>query len=84
MNFSIQIRGSAAKDLRRIAKIDRSRLVKANDRLAESPYLGAVLKGDLRGLRRLRVGAYRVLYEVKDQELIILVVRGAHRGSAYA
>jgi len=52
------------------------------DRLAETPHLGVALKGGLRGLRRLRVGDYRILYEVRDDKLIVLVIRVAHRRDA--
>ena len=83
MNFSIRIRQSAARELRRIRKADRVRIVAAIDRLAETPHLGTALKGDLRGLRRLRVSDYRILYEVRDDELVVLVVRVAHRRDAY-
>ncbi|MDE0383544.1 MAG: type II toxin-antitoxin system RelE/ParE family toxin [Defluviicoccus sp.] len=83
MIFSIRIKESAAKELRRVAKPDRMRIVAAIDRLAETPHLGAALKGDLRGLRRLRVGDYRIVYEIRDEELVVLVVRVAHRRDAY-
>ena len=83
MRFSIRIKESAAREVSRIAKPDRARIVAAIDRLAETPHLGAALKGDLRGLRRLRVGDYRVVYEVRDGELIVLVVRVAQRREAY-
>ena len=83
MSFSIRIKESAARELGRIAEPDRTRIVAAIDRLAETPRLGAALKGDLRGLRRLRVGDYRVVYEVRDGELIVLAVRVAHREEAY-
>ena len=83
MSFSIRIKESAAKELRRVARPDRVRIVAAIDRLAETPRLGAALKGDLRGLRRLRVGDHRVIYEVRDDELVVLVVRVAHRRDAY-
>ncbi|MCY4319659.1 MAG: type II toxin-antitoxin system RelE/ParE family toxin [Alphaproteobacteria bacterium] len=79
MSFSIRIKESAAKELRRVAKPDRTRIVTAIDRLAETPHLGAALKGDLRGLRRLQVGDYRIVYEVRDEELVVLVVRVSHR-----
>ena len=83
MSFSIRIKGSAARELKRLARPDRVRIVAAIDRLAETPHLGATLKGNLRGLRRLRVGDHRVVYEVRNDELIILVVRIAHRRDAY-
>ncbi len=83
MSFSIRIKQSAARELRRIARPDRTRIVAAIDRLAETPHLGTSLKGDHRGLRRLRVGDYRVVYEIRDDELVVLVVRVAHRRDAY-
>ena len=83
MSFSIRIKKSAATELARVARPDRARIVAAIDRLAETPHLGAALKGDLRGLRRIRVGDYRVVYEVRDDELVVLVVRVAHRRDAY-
>ena len=83
MSFSIRVKKSALRDLRRVAGPDRAPIVAAIDRLAETPHLGAALKGDLRGLRRIRVGDYRVVYEVRNDELIVLVVRVAHRREAY-
>ena len=83
MSFSIRIKGSAAKELKRIDRSARSRVVAHIDRLAENPHLGTTLKGDLRGLRRIRVGDYRVIYEVQDSVLIVLVVRIGHRRDAY-
>ena len=83
MSFSIRIKKSAAGELKRLARPDRIRIVAAIDRLAETPHLGAALKGNLRGLRRLRVGDHRVVYEVRDDELVVLVVRIAHRRDVY-
>ena len=81
--YAIRIKRSATRDLARIARLDRERIVHAIDRLGEQPHAGHALKGDLRGLRRIRVGDYRVLYEVLDNELVVLVVRVAHRREAY-
>ncbi|MCY4013762.1 MAG: type II toxin-antitoxin system RelE/ParE family toxin [Gammaproteobacteria bacterium] len=83
MSFSIRIKGSAAKELKRLDRAVRSRIASHIDRLAEHPYAGSALKGDLRGLRRLRVGEYRVVYEIQEEALVILVVRIAHRREAY-
>jgi len=59
------------------------RLIAAIDQLRESPHAGGVLKGEFSGLRRLRVGNYRIVYEVIDEELVILVVRLGHRKDIY-
>ena len=83
MTYSIRIKGSAAGELRRVAKPEMARIAAAIDRLAENPFLGSALKGDLRGLRRLRIGDYRVLYEIQKDVLVVLVVRIAHRREVY-
>ena len=83
MTYSIRIKQSAAKELKRIVGKDRVRIVAAIDRLAQNPHLGTALKGDLKGLRRLRIGDNRVLYEIQDDELIVLVIRVAHRRDVY-
>ena len=83
MTYSLRIKGSAVKALRRLRKADRLRLIDAIDRLATEPAAGGVLKGEFRGLRRLRVGSYRIIYEVDEGELTILVIRIGHRKDVY-
>ena len=83
MSYSIRIKRSAAKELRRLSPDVRRRLVEAIDRLAEEPLAGSALKGEFSGLRRLRVGQYRIIYEAHQGELTILVVRVGHRQSVY-
>ena len=83
MAYSIRIKGSAAKALQRVGEPDRLRLIAAIDRLRDEPFAGGVLKGEFSGLRRLRVGDYRIVYEVVQAQLVILVVRVAHRSRAY-
>jgi mRNA interferase RelE/StbE len=83
VTYSLKIKGSAAKALSRIPKTDRHRLIEAIDRLRSEPTAGGALKGEFSGLRRLRVGTYRVVYEVVAAELVILVVRVGHRKDVY-
>ena len=79
MRYAIRIKESAARELQRIERSDRERLIAAIDRLAENPFAGSALKGELRGLRRIRVGDYRLIYEVQEHDLVVLVLRAAHR-----
>ena len=83
MSYSVRIKGSAAKELARLPRDVRERLIDAIDGLGEEPLVGSLLKGGLRGLRRLRIGDYRIVYEVLEDELVVLVVRVAHRREAY-
>ena len=83
MTFSLQIKTSAARELARIDKPQRMRLIEAIDRLTENPYRGQKLKGELTGLRRIRVGDCRVIYEIDAGKLIVLVIRVGHRREIY-
>ena len=83
MTYLVSIKQSAAKALAKIGREDRERIVSAIDQLRINPSAGSVLKGEFYGLRRIRVGNYRVVYEVQDQQLIILVIRIGHRREVY-
>jgi mRNA interferase RelE/StbE len=83
VSYSIRIKASAAKALARVDPRDRKRLVEAIDRLADEPAAGAALKGEFGGLRRLRVGQYRIIYETIHDQLTVLVVRIGHRREVY-
>lgn len=83
MSYSVSIKQSAAKALEKIVPDDRLRIIAAIDLLRDNPAAGSVLKGEFSGLRRIRVGNYRVVYEVQDQQLVILVIRIGHRREVY-
>ncbi|MFD0914058.1 type II toxin-antitoxin system RelE family toxin [Methylophilus luteus] len=83
MSYSVSIKESAFKALARIDKPHRQRLIEAIEKLKISPTAGSVLKGEFSGLRRIRVGDYRIVYEVQDAQLVILVIRIAHRREVY-
>lgn len=83
MTYSVRIRASAAKQLARLDVGTRRLLVEQIDRLAMDPHVGTVLKGELDGVRRVRVGAFRIVFEVRKRALLVLVVRVGHRGSVY-
>lgn len=51
--------------------------------LEREPEAGHLLRGRLQGLRSLRVGAYRIIYDLRDSATVrVCAVR--HRGTAYA
>jgi mRNA interferase RelE/StbE len=83
MNYSISIKQSALKALAKIAVQQRLRLIEAIEKLRTNPNAGSVLKGEFSGLRRIRIGDYRIVYEVQNRKLLILVVRVAHRRDVY-
>ena len=81
--YALKIKQSAFKELQKLDKKERTRIVSAIDQLIENPHIGKGLKGELTGLRRIRSGNYRVIYEIKEREVLILVLRIAHRKQVY-
>lgn len=51
--------------------------------LERDPLAGHELRGRLRGLRSLRVGSYRVIYQLADSEQTVRVAAIRHRAIAY-
>lgn len=52
--------------------------------LVENPHLvGKMLRGDLTGLHSARVGAYRIVYEIDDDDHLVRVVYINHRADVY-
>lgn len=83
MTYSIGIKQSAAKALEKVTGEDRRRIIAGIDQLKTNPAAGSVLKGEFSGLRRIRIGNYRVVYEVSDQQLVVLVIRIGHKWEVY-
>ena len=51
--------------------------------LEREPLAGHALRGRLRGLRSLRVGAFRIIYQVTEGDRLVRVVAIRHRAAAY-
>lgn len=51
--------------------------------LEREPYTGHALRGRLRGLRSLRVGAYRIIYQLSENDQTVRVAAIRHRSIAY-
>ena len=51
--------------------------------LERDPHLGYALRGRLHGLRSLRVGTYRIIYQLSDDEQTVRVAAIRHRSIAY-
>ena len=82
--YRIEITISAAKEFKKIPKSDRKRIADKIDSLAEKPPNPSTTK--LKGnnpFHKVRVGDYRVIYEIQDDVLIILIVKIGHRKDIY-
>jgi mRNA interferase RelE/StbE len=83
-SYRLTIKPSAAKELEEIpTKRDRQRVVARIERLAAEPRPAGCVKLSGSDRYRIRQGRYRIVYEVRDAELIVLVVRIGDRRDAY-
>lgn len=76
----------AAKDLEKIFRSDKKlyqRFINAIQAIAQNPMDGKPLHGELKGLRSYRLGSYRILYEVRHGELLVVVIDLGHRREIY-
>lgn len=81
--YSVTFKKSVAKDLRGIPKGDVKRVLNRIDALTENPRDEGCVKLSAQDRYRVRQGVYRIVYEIRDAELVIHVVKVAHRSSAY-
>ncbi|HDO29815.1 MAG TPA: type II toxin-antitoxin system RelE/ParE family toxin [Desulfobacteraceae bacterium] len=84
MQFSIQFRPAVLKSLKRFPKRDLVRIKKKIDELGSNlPDPNTTkMKGD-NSFHKIRSGNYRIIYEIHNDTLIILVVKIGHRKDVY-
>lgn len=73
----------AERDIRSLPERVAERVHLGAERLAEEPRLGKPLHGELTPFWSYRVGDYRIVYDIRDEELIVLVVVVGHRREIY-
>jgi len=81
--YSLVFKKSVAKDLRHIPQKDIKRILKCTELLCSDPRAEGCIKLSGQECYRVRQGVYRIIYEIQDSELIILVVKVAHRSVVY-
>lgn len=88
MAYSIEFSSRAARDFKKLAKTNKAVAIKIKDAIAElsedpRPRGGETLSGTNPALQRIRVGDFRVIYEIKEGELLVWVVRLGDRKEIY-
>ena len=82
MAYKILYKQSVSRDLKRLSKAEAGRILNQIDgELPKKAASNPVLKGQFAGLRKHRIGDYRVIYSILDDDVVIL--RIAHRRDVY-
>jgi len=82
--YKILYKKSVEKDLRKLPKSSLAVIVKKIQLLAKKPQpKGSVKLHGAKNLYRIRHADYRIVYETNSSELVILVIKVAHRKEVY-
>ncbi len=82
MPYNIVYKKSVHRDLKKIKKTEASKIIDQLEKdLSNKPDSYPVLKGQFAGLRKYRVGDYRVIYAILEKN--VLVLRIGHRRNIY-
>jgi mRNA interferase RelE/StbE len=83
MKYSITFTKSALKSLKFINKNDRIRIIAKIDLLKENPYPIDCKKLKTTNALRIRMGSYRVIYDIINEDLIVRIIKIGHRKDVY-
>ena len=82
-SYSLRIKRSAAKELAGLPTQDRARIVTRIQGLAHEPRPPGCERLSGQERYRIRQGDYRILYEINDDGLIVMIVKIGHRRDVY-
>jgi len=82
--YKIEITRSAIKEIKKLPSKNLGKILARISSLAENPRPKGCVKLSADEKYRIGVGVYRILYEVKDNLLVIIVVKVAHRKDVYS
>jgi len=83
VSYSVEILRSAQKQLARIDRTQQNRIIDAIRGLAENPRPSGCKKLSGRSAWRIRIGSFRVIYELHEDRLLVLVVVIGDRKGIY-
>ncbi|MFH1672122.1 MAG: type II toxin-antitoxin system RelE/ParE family toxin [Pseudomonadota bacterium] len=83
MKYKLLIERAAQKELSKIPHREQDRIITAIQNLTDNPRPSNVKKLIGRDAWRMRIGNYRVIYEIHNDTLIVLVVHIGHRKDIY-
>jgi mRNA interferase RelE/StbE len=84
MAWRVEIDAKAVREIRALPRQDQLRITSRIQSLADNPRQpGTVKLSGAENLWRIRVGVYRIIYQIQDERLLVTVVRVGHRRDVY-
>ena len=84
MSYTVQLAPAAKRQLRKLDRSIQDRVVRRLEKLEKDPRPPGVekMEGD-ESTYRIRMGEYRIVYEIRDKVLVVLVLKVGHRREVY-
>lgn len=82
-NYKITFKKSVIKDLKPLPKADIKKILDKINTLSDNPRRKGAIKLSGQDVYRIRQGLYRIIYEIRDTELVIQVIKVGHRSDVY-
>ncbi len=82
--YKIEIKKSAVKEIKKLPGKDIKKILEKISSLVDDPRHQNCIKLSTDEKYRIRIGAYRILYEIKDKLLFVIVVKDSHRKDVYS
>ncbi|MDA3872615.1 MAG: type II toxin-antitoxin system RelE/ParE family toxin [Kiritimatiellae bacterium] len=82
-SYKIEFAKGVRKDFKGVPKKDAERILKKIGSLADEPRPPDCKKLTNDASYRVRIGNYRVVYDIKDEVLLVLIVKVGHRKEIY-
>ena len=84
--YKLELSNQAERVIRRMAEREPAlyqRVAQVLDDLERDPFQGKPSKGELKGRYSYRVGSYRIIYSIRQHELLVLIIDIGHRRDIY-
>ncbi|MBT0586949.1 type II toxin-antitoxin system RelE family toxin [Alteromonas oceanisediminis] len=81
--YKVTFKKSVEKDFRALPTSDIKKILSKIDSLAENPRRDGAIKLSGNNLYRIRQGLYRIIYEIREHELVVQVIKVGHRSDVY-
>lgn len=83
MKYSIEVKRSVVKALKKIPRQDQVKIAKRVKKLSYEPRPPDCLRLADSSYYRVRRGIYRIIYDIQDAQLIIVILKVGHRKGVY-
>lgn len=84
MSYEIRFTPASVRDIRKLSSLDQQRVLKKINELEDTPRPAGSLKlKNAEDLFRIRTGDLRIIYQIRDDHLLVVIIRIARRDKVY-